>query len=72
MSEMCTDRHCVARKTAAQALIEAELRQTAQVADDDPRLPVDVDVFPVSLARGGIPHQALLALHHELWHDVRE
>ncbi|RSH95322.1 hypothetical protein EHS25_000409 [Saitozyma podzolica] len=37
-----------ARRAAAQALIEAELRQTAQVAEDDPRLPVDVEVFAKS------------------------
>ncbi|KAI9636689.1 Pre-mRNA-splicing factor SPF27 [Dioszegia hungarica] len=35
-------------KAAAQALIEAELRQTPQIASDDPRLPPDVAVFPKS------------------------
>ncbi|WVQ81409.1 hypothetical protein IAT38_003533 [Cryptococcus sp. DSM 104549] len=35
-------------KSAAQALIEAELRQTPQIADDDSRLPAPVDVFPKS------------------------
>ncbi|WVF65647.1 hypothetical protein IAT40_000378 [Kwoniella sp. CBS 6097] len=35
-------------KNAAQALIEAELRRTPQVADSDERLPKDVDVFPKS------------------------
>ncbi|KAK8843373.1 hypothetical protein IAR55_007030 [Kwoniella newhampshirensis] len=37
-----------AAKAAAQALIEAELRKTAQVSDDDPRLPPTVEVFPKS------------------------
>jgi hypothetical protein len=47
---MYTDTCYTARRAAAQALIEAELRQTAQVAEDDPRLPVDVEVFAVSFA----------------------
>jgi pre-mRNA-splicing factor SPF27 len=38
----------IAAKAAAQALIEAELRHTQQIAGDDPRLPPDVAVFPVS------------------------
>jgi pre-mRNA-splicing factor SPF27 len=37
----------VATKAAAQALIQAELRSTPQISDDDPRLPRDVEVFPV-------------------------
>ncbi|EJT52426.1 hypothetical protein A1Q1_04638 [Trichosporon asahii var. asahii CBS 2479] len=35
-------------KQKAQALIEAELAATSKVADDDVRLPKDVDVFPKS------------------------
>ncbi|WVW79225.1 hypothetical protein I302_101191 [Kwoniella bestiolae CBS 10118] len=35
-------------KSAAQALIEAELRRTPQINDNDERLPVSVDVFPKS------------------------
>ncbi|KAK4687643.1 pre-mRNA-splicing factor SPF27, partial [Tremellales sp. Uapishka_1] len=35
-------------KSAAQALIEAELRKTPQISMDDPRLPPDVQVFPKS------------------------
>lgn len=37
-----------ALKAAAQALIEAELKGAKRVEDDDPRLPRDVAVFPVS------------------------
>ncbi len=36
-------------KAKIEALIEAELAQTPRVAEDDPRLGHDVDVFPVSL-----------------------
>lgn len=35
-------------KAAAQALVEAELRHTPQIAEDDHRLATSVDVFPVS------------------------
>ncbi|WWC64139.1 uncharacterized protein I303_106747 [Kwoniella dejecticola CBS 10117] len=35
-------------KAAAQALIEAELRKTPQINDDDERIPKPVDVFPKS------------------------
>jgi len=37
-----------AGKSAAQALIDAELRKAPRPAQDDPRLPPDVDVFPKS------------------------
>ncbi|WVR09127.1 hypothetical protein IAU60_006189 [Kwoniella sp. DSM 27419] len=37
-----------ALKSAAQALIDAELRKTPQINDDDERLPKSVDVFPRS------------------------
>ena len=40
---------CVAFKSAAQALIESELRSTPQVSEDDLRLPPNVEVFPVGL-----------------------
>lgn len=42
---------CVAFKSAAQALIESELRSTPQVSEDDSRLPPNVEVFPVGLVR---------------------
>ncbi|WVQ64021.1 uncharacterized protein L199_002180 [Kwoniella botswanensis] len=35
-------------KSAAQALIDAELRRTPQINEDDERLPKSVDVFPKS------------------------
>lgn len=39
-----------ANKAAAQALVEAELRHTPQIAEDDHRLAASVGVFPVSSA----------------------
>lgn len=38
-------------KAKVDALIEAELAQTPRVAEDDPRLGPDVDVFPVRPVR---------------------
>ncbi|KAK1922489.1 Pre-mRNA-splicing factor SPF27 [Papiliotrema laurentii] len=38
------------RKAAAQALIDAELKSIPQLANDDPRLPPNVEVFPKSSA----------------------
>lgn len=39
----------IAVKARAQALIEAELAQTPRPAEDDPRLPANVEVFPVCI-----------------------
>jgi pre-mRNA-splicing factor SPF27 len=47
-----------AAKTAAQALIDAELRQTPQIADDDARLPPTVEVFAVSTIKSVLTKQS--------------